>query len=112
MGDIMSTVGGIMSTVGDIMSTVRDVQYYGGYHDKCEITEHPHGTHDILHIYHDILHGTECPHSIQGNPHGIQAIPLIFIMIFPMALNIFIADEVTTVIYQGNTMVFYITSSS
>ena len=74
-----------MSTVGVILSTVGDVQYHGGYHDArggyleyrdgCSVpwgtqitkyfsphgTEHPHGTHDIPHMHHDIPHGTEHP---------------------------------------------------
>ena len=57
-GDILSTVG-VFSTVGDIMSTVEGVQYRGGK-IFCYLST-PHGTHDIPHMYHDILHGTEHP---------------------------------------------------
>ena len=31
-------------------------------------TEHPPGTQDIPHIYHDIPHGTEHPHGTQDIP--------------------------------------------
>ena len=48
-----------MIHVGDIMSTTWGVQYRGG----TQITKDffPHGTHDILHVHHDIAHGTEYP---------------------------------------------------
>ena len=51
-------------------------------------TEHPHGTHDISHVHHDIPHGTEhptvlmisptvlnTPTVLKISPHGTQDIP-------------------------------------
>ena len=49
----MMHVGDTMSTVGDIIGT-----------------EHPHGTHDIAHMYHDIPHGTQI--TKDDIPHGTE----------------------------------------
>ena len=59
------------------MSTVEGVQYREG--KKSFViwvphgTEHPHGTHDIPYMYHDILHGTQI--SKDGIPHGTEHPP-------------------------------------
>ena len=68
VGDILSTVG-MISTVGDITINVGEHHEYRGGRSVLwgtqitkgfpHVTEHPHGTHDILHVHHDILHGTE-----------------------------------------------------
>ena len=68
-----------MVNVRDILSTVVDTQYHGGHHNAhggyheysgerivllfeyLQGTEHHHSTHNILHVHHDILHGTEYP---------------------------------------------------
>ena len=95
--------------MGDILSAMRDVQYRGGYHDTCgdiistvggyhlllfeylHGTEHPHGTLNILHMHHDIPHGTQItkddiPHSTE-HPTTLM-ISSTCIMMYPMVLNI------------------------
>ena len=61
---VFSTVGDIMIHVGDIMSTVGVFSTIGYSNNKRSFphgTEHPDSTHDIPHMHHDILHGTEYP---------------------------------------------------
>ena len=60
-GDIMSTVGDTilcnLSTLGDIMIRVGDIMSTVGVLNKRFFphgTEHPHGTHDLLHVHHDV----------------------------------------------------------
>ena len=43
-----------------------------GTHDIPDDTEHLHSTHDILHIYHDILMVLNIPHGNQDIPHGAE----------------------------------------
>ena len=68
IGDIMSTVGDIifcnLSAMGDIMI---HVERYHEYHEGCSVPwgylnikrlYPPTGTHDTLHVQHDIPHAT------------------------------------------------------
>ena len=93
-----------MINVGDILSTMGGVQYRGGYHEyhggyleysggysvpwgeNLLLFEYPtvlitpHSTHDILHMYHDIPHGTQIskdgiPPIVLNTPHGTHDIP-------------------------------------
>ena len=72
--------GGITMHVGDILSTVgvfstMGISWYMSlhiYHGTPTVLNIPHGTQDIPHMYHDILHCTEhppwyCTHVIQGD---------------------------------------------
>ena len=67
---------GCHDTCGDIISII-EVFSTKGYHGVTKdfsphTTEHPHGTHDISHIYHDISHDTEHPHSTHDIPKGSE----------------------------------------
>ena len=62
-GKYLEYCGGVLSTVGETMSTRGGVQYRGGYSlllfEYPHFFEHPHGTQDIPHIYHDIPYNTQ-----------------------------------------------------
>ena len=63
-----------MIHVGDIMSIVGSVvwEYSNNKRFFLHSTEHPHGTHKIPHMHHDIPHGTEYPHGTHDIPHGTE----------------------------------------
>ena len=82
MGDIFSTLGVILSTMGDIMMDVGGVSVPWGKSFVISVPqgiEHPHGTHDIPHMYLDIPTVLKLQRMVPlpqyCTPHGTHDIP-------------------------------------